>query len=117
MTERLITNFAAVPAVALLSAVGTVIRYRQAPGMTPVVKNSVSTQEARPLKVLFLSRDLPFHGGVPRCIHYFVGACDRTRIDVQVATMIDSTHEMMLDFDALGVKPIHLGDRGYVGPR
>src|SRR5579862_1035698 len=104
MTERLITNLAAVPAVAFLSAVGTVIRYRQTRPVGAVMKPDDPGIATRPLKVLALTRDLPFHGGVARCIHYLACACNRDRIDIQIATMIDPTKPMVSDFEQIGIK-------------
>ena len=73
-------------------------------------------ESPRRLRVLFLHRDLPFHGGVPRCILYMARACDRERIDVRVASFREGSPQMAAAFAELGITPVSLGDGGYLGP-
>jgi glycosyltransferase involved in cell wall biosynthesis len=87
-----------------------VIRYRMSPGA------SRRQRGAAPLRVLFLHRDLPFHGGVPRCLLYLARATDRERIDFRVGTFKEPSHRMVEAFTELGIKPLCLGDQGYISP-
>jgi glycosyltransferase involved in cell wall biosynthesis len=66
--------------------------------------------------VLFVHRDLPFHGGVPRCLLYFARACDHSRVDVHLGSFRESSHRMAEAFGSLGIKPNLLGDDGYLNP-
>jgi glycosyltransferase involved in cell wall biosynthesis len=69
-----------------------------------------------PLRVLFLYRDLPFHGGIPRCLLYLARALDPLRMDLHVASMIQPSAPMLEAFRALQIEPICLGDNGYLSP-
>jgi glycosyltransferase involved in cell wall biosynthesis len=69
-----------------------------------------------PLRVLFLYRDLPFHGGIPRCLLYLARAFDHRRMDLHVASMIAPSAPMLDAFGALQIEPVCLGDNGYVSP-
>jgi glycosyltransferase involved in cell wall biosynthesis len=68
------------------------------------------------LRVLFLYRDLPFHGGIPRCLLYLARAFDPLRMDLHVASMVEPSAPMLEAFADLNIQPICLGDRGYVSP-
>ncbi len=68
------------------------------------------------LKVLFIHRDLPFHGGVPRCLLNFAQAADRARVRPLIASLAPPSAEMSREFAALDAPVFELGDRGYVRP-
>jgi len=68
------------------------------------------------LRVLFLYRNLPFHGGIPRCLLYLARALDHLRMDLHVASMIEPSASMRDAFEALQVEPSWLGDNGYLSP-
>lgn len=68
------------------------------------------------LKALFIHRDLPFHGGVPRFILNLAKSCDRTRMEMQVASFMAPSAEMCASFGELGIAPRQLGDKGYIRP-
>ncbi len=87
-----------------------VLRYRMASGMAPRRRGDT------PLRVLFVHRDLPFHGGVPRCLLYLARATDRERIDFRIASFREPSHRMFEAFGELGIKAHSLGDRGYITP-
>jgi glycosyltransferase involved in cell wall biosynthesis len=68
------------------------------------------------LRVLFLHRDLPHHGGVPRCLLYLARASDRLRIDFHVASFEEPSAAMEEAFGNLHIEPRCIGDRGYRSP-
>ncbi len=68
------------------------------------------------LRVLFLHRDLPHHGGVPRCFLYLARASDRLRIDFHVASFAQPSPAMQEAFGHLNIEPRCIGDRGYRSP-
>jgi glycosyltransferase involved in cell wall biosynthesis len=68
------------------------------------------------LRVLFVHRDLPFHGGVPRCLLYLARASDCHRIDFRLASFVEPSQRMKTCFGQLGIKPHCLGDQGYYRP-
>ncbi len=68
------------------------------------------------LRVLFLHRDLPFHGGVPRCLLYLARASDRLRIEFHVASFDEPSPAMVEAFGTLHIEPRCIGDRGYLSP-
>jgi glycosyltransferase involved in cell wall biosynthesis len=68
------------------------------------------------LRVLFLHRDLPFHGGVPRCFYNLATACDRRRIAFHIASFREASDWMKGAFGALGITPFCLSDHGYFRP-
>lgn len=68
------------------------------------------------LKTLFIHRDLPFHGGVPRMILNLAKSCDKSRMELNVASFVAPTQEMRMAFEELGITPHELGDRGYIRP-
>lgn len=68
------------------------------------------------LKVLFIHRDLPFHGGVPRFILNLARSCDPSRLRMEVGSFKPASKEMADAFGELGIHPVELGDRGYLGP-
>jgi glycosyltransferase involved in cell wall biosynthesis len=68
------------------------------------------------IRVLFIVRDLVYHGGVPKCILNFARSCPRDRVQVHVATMMPPHPLMAQAFSAMGITPVCLGDRGYLGP-
>jgi glycosyltransferase involved in cell wall biosynthesis len=68
------------------------------------------------LRVLFLYRDLPFHGGIPRCLLYLARAFDPLRMDLHVASMIQPSAPMREAFQDLQIEPTCLGDNGYLSP-
>jgi len=90
---------------------------------TPTVRRQEKHFQADPtdplrsgLRVLFLYRDLPFHGGIPRCLLYLARAFDHGRMDLHVASMIAPSAPMLEAFGALQIQPVCLGDNGYVSP-
>jgi glycosyltransferase involved in cell wall biosynthesis len=68
------------------------------------------------LRVLFVHRDLPFHGGVPRCLLNLATASDRRRIAFHVASFCEPSEWMKTAFGALGITPFFLSDYGYIRP-
>ncbi|MGD0463750.1 MAG: glycosyltransferase family 4 protein [Tepidisphaeraceae bacterium] len=68
------------------------------------------------LRVLFLHRDLPHHGGVPRCLLYLARASDRLRIEFHVASFVEPSPAMQEAFGALHIEPRCIGDKGYRSP-
>jgi glycosyltransferase involved in cell wall biosynthesis len=68
------------------------------------------------LKTLFIHRDLPFHGGVPRTILNLAKSCDLGRIHMHVASFVAPSSEMQSAFGELGIAPRQLGDKGYIRP-
>jgi len=68
------------------------------------------------LRVLFLHRDLPLHGGVPQCLINLASSLDRQRVEFHVASFNPPSEEMKLKFRDLGVEPGCIGDKGYVSP-
>jgi glycosyltransferase involved in cell wall biosynthesis len=68
------------------------------------------------LRVLFLHRDLPVHGGVPQCLYNLARAVDPRRIEFHVASFDEPSEEMKQKFGALKIKPRSIGDRGYLSP-
>ncbi|HTW94207.1 MAG TPA: glycosyltransferase family 4 protein [Tepidisphaeraceae bacterium] len=115
MTDRSLADLLALPAVLFLSAVGSVIRYRHV-RQIGLPSKALDADGPRPLKVLFLTRDLPFHGGVARCVRYLVGACDPRRVELYVASLIDPCESMTAEFVEFGITPVVLGDVGCIGP-
>jgi glycosyltransferase involved in cell wall biosynthesis len=68
------------------------------------------------VSVLFLHRDLPFHGGVANTFLDFARHRDRSRVDMRVASFVAPSAPMMEAFTAARV-PVHvIGDGGYAGP-
>jgi glycosyltransferase involved in cell wall biosynthesis len=68
------------------------------------------------MRVLFLHRDLPVHGGVPQCLFNLAKAVDPKRIEFRIASFVEPSEEMKERFGALNVKPRCIGDRGYLSP-
>jgi glycosyltransferase involved in cell wall biosynthesis len=98
---------------------------RIAPTILDSTQSAESTIQPQPLRagrqnqrlrVLFVHRDLPFHGGVPRCILYMARAGNHDRIDVRVGSFVEPSEPMVRAFDELGIRPDRLGDRGYLLP-
>src|SRR5580658_3852409 len=56
-------------------------------------------------RVLFLYRDLPFHGGIPRCLLYLAQSIDRKRVDLRVASLVESSQPMREEFQKLEIFP------------
>lgn len=73
-------------------------------------------QAIRKLQVLFLHRDLPYHGGVPKCLLYLTENTPRDRMGMHVACFQDPSQEMVRAFGSQGVEPVCLGDNGYIAP-
>jgi glycosyltransferase involved in cell wall biosynthesis len=68
------------------------------------------------IRVLFLHRDLPFHGGVANTFLDFARHRDRERVELHVASLDRPSHHMREAFDAVQVPVHHLGDDGYHQP-
>jgi glycosyltransferase involved in cell wall biosynthesis len=91
--------------LALLTSFGSFIRRRAREARHPGAR-----------RVLFLYRDLPFHGGIPRCLLYLAQSIDRERIDVRVASLVEASQPMRDEFQKLEIFPHCLGDQGYRQP-
>lgn len=65
------------------------------------------------LRVLFLHRDLPHHGGVPRCLLYLARASDPLRTEFHIASFAEPSAQMEEAFAALNIEPRCIGDKGY----
>src|SRR5579862_4092276 len=90
---------------ATISMFTLAVRYRFGRGVSALWR-SVSNggvDQSRPLRVLFVHRDLPFHGGVPRCLLYLARACNQSRIDFRLASFCDPSHRMRESFGELGI--------------
>ena len=99
---------------ALFVAMGQVplmLRWRKQP-----VARTAATHSSPALRVLFLHRDLPLHGGVPQCLINLASALDSKRIEFHVASFNPPSEEMKLKFRELGMDPQSIGDKGYVSP-
>jgi glycosyltransferase involved in cell wall biosynthesis len=68
------------------------------------------------LRVLFLHRDLPIHGGVPQCLFNLARAVDPRRIEFHVASFVEPSEEMKRRFGDLNIEPRCIGDDGYLSP-
>lgn len=68
------------------------------------------------VQVLFLHRDLPYHGGVPKCLLYLTENAPQDRMAMHVACFQKPSEEMVKAFGEHGIQPICLGDRGYLRP-
>jgi glycosyltransferase involved in cell wall biosynthesis/O-antigen/teichoic acid export membrane protein len=73
-------------------------------------------QDSQSLRVLFLHRDLPIHGGVPRCLLNLARAADRRRMNMFVASFVAPAEDMKNQFAEIGVQTSCIGDRGYFSP-
>jgi glycosyltransferase involved in cell wall biosynthesis len=68
------------------------------------------------VKVLFVHRDLPYHGGVANTFLDFARHRDATRVDMRVASLVAPSPHMVEAFGANQV-PVHqIGDDGYTMP-
>lgn len=68
------------------------------------------------VNVLFLHRDLPYHGGVANTFLDFARHRDQSRVDMRVASFVAPSEPMVEAFTATHV-PVHvIGDGGYSGP-
>jgi glycosyltransferase involved in cell wall biosynthesis len=81
-----------------------------------VVSKFPTTTAAPPLRVLFLHRDLPIHGGVPQCLLNLARAVDPRRIEIRVASFDEPSKEMTQKFSDLKIEPQCIGDKGYLSP-
>lgn len=68
------------------------------------------------MKVLFIHRDLPFYGGVPRVLLTLARSRNPARLEMSVASLVAPSPQMQAAFAQLGINPFELGDRGYVQP-
>ena len=99
---------------ALFVATGQVLlmfRWRKSPATRVSAPRTSSA-----LRVLFLHRDLPVHGGVPQCLINLARALDRERIEFHVASFDPPSEEMKQKFNALSMEPRSIGDKGYLSP-
>lgn len=69
-----------------------------------------------PPRVLFLHRDLAYHGGVPKCFLYLTENNEGKRLSVNIASFQEPSSEMASAFNELGIDPLCLGDNGYLRP-
>ncbi len=83
---------------------------------TPLIRRRRDARQPGAHRVLFLYRDLPFHGGIPRCLIYLAQSIDRTRIDLRVASLVEPSQPMRDEFQKLNIFPHCLGDLGYRQP-
>lgn len=97
--------------VAAAAHVGPAIRWRRRHSA-----RQVSPKCPGALRVLFLHRDLPFHGGVPRCLLYLARASDRLRLEFHVASFEEPSQAMVEAFGSLHIEPRCIGDKGYLSP-
>ena len=68
------------------------------------------------VKILFVHRDLPYHGGVANTFLDFARHRDTTRVDMHVASLVAPSPHMVEAFEATQV-PVHqIGDDGYTKP-
>lgn len=74
---------------------------------------SGEAREPGPQRVLFLYRELPFHGGIPRCLLYLARSIDRKKIDIRAASMREPSQRMRDEFRMLELFPYCIGDKGY----
>src|SRR5580692_11508949 len=81
-----------------------------------VVSKFPTTTATPPLRVLFLHRDLPIHGGVPQCLLNLARAVDPRRIEFRVASFDEPSKEMTQKFSDLKIEPQCIGDKGYLSP-
>src|ERR1700675_4797298 len=94
-----------------MGQVPLMLRWRKQP-----VARTTAKHPSPALRVLFLHRDLPLHGGVPQCLINLASALDSKRIEFHVASFNPPSEEMKLKFRELGMDPQCIGDRGYVSP-
>jgi glycosyltransferase involved in cell wall biosynthesis len=87
------------------------VRWRKQPA-----ERARSARDSQALRVLFVHRDLPLHGGVPQCLINLAGSLDAKRVEFHVASFNPPSEEMKLKFRDLGVEPRCIGDKGYVTP-
>lgn len=109
--------------LAMTKILGSVATSLMAVGQLPLMMRH-RTRSARAeglagsaaMRVLFLHRDLPVHGGVPQCLINLARAMDPKRIEFHVASFDEPSDEMKREFGTLGMKPSCIGDRGYLSP-
>lgn len=68
------------------------------------------------LKLLFLNRDLEYHGGVSNVLLTLARGNDPTRTQMRFGSMMNPSDAMRDAFSKLGIDLICTGDQGYVGP-
>jgi glycosyltransferase involved in cell wall biosynthesis len=83
---------------------------------TPLLRRRRDPRQPGERRVLCLYRDLPFHGGIPRCLLYLAQSIDRSRIDLRVASLAEPSQSMRDEFQKLSIFPHCLGDHGYRQP-
>jgi glycosyltransferase involved in cell wall biosynthesis len=93
----------------------SIVRYRAQREIPRAGTDPLSANQSA-LRTIFVHRDLPFHGGVPRCLLYLARACLQSRIDFKIASCIEPSAQMRAAFGELGITPQFLGDNGYLGP-
>jgi len=87
------------------------IRWRKSPAPTTPAQRSSPA-----MRVLFLHRDLPLHGGVPQCLINLARALDPQRIEFHLASFDMPSDEMVRKFRELNMEPRCIGDKGYFSP-
>ena len=70
----------------------------------------------RPPRVLLLTRDMPFHGGVPQVLLTYARHYDPRRLELHIASFRAGPPEMTDAISATGAKLHVIGDRGYAEP-
>lgn len=68
------------------------------------------------LRVLFLNRDLEYHGGVSNALLNLVQGHDAARMDLRIATMMAPSAAMQSALRESEIDPHCVGDRGYLRP-
>ncbi|HEX4055377.1 MAG TPA: glycosyltransferase family 4 protein [Tepidisphaeraceae bacterium] len=94
--------------IAVASHVSLAIRWRRRHSAHPPAARCPGA-----LRVLFLHRDLPHHGGVSRCLLYLARGTDPQKIEFHVASFDEPSAQMEDAFAALNIEPRCIGDRGY----
>src|ERR1700722_8396779 len=94
----------------------SIVRYRAKAEIPRAGAAEKQSDNHRALRTMFVHRDLPFHGGVPRCLLYLARASLQSRIDFKVASCLEPSGQMIAAFGELGISPQHLGDKGYLAP-
>jgi glycosyltransferase involved in cell wall biosynthesis/O-antigen/teichoic acid export membrane protein len=79
-------------------------------------RKQTRARDGGPIRALFVHRDLPEHGGVPRCFLYLARGADVARMEIRIASFEVPSVAMTAAFGELGIEPRCLGDGGYIRP-